>query len=159
MARSLNRAQLIGNLGRDPELRSTPSGKSVCTISVATTESYKNSNGEWQDNTEWHRVILWDRLADVAAQYLKQGSKVFIEGRIKTRSYEQEGITKYTTEIVAINMIMMGSGSGSGSGDSYPSAGNSGSSSNTASESKSTQGNYDQYQVDSNDSEDDDIPF
>ena len=85
MARSLNRVQLIGNLGKDPELRATPSGKSVCTLSVATTESYKNSSGEWQDNTEWHRVVLWERLADVAAQYLKTGSKVFIEGRLWLR--------------------------------------------------------------------------
>ena len=86
MARSLNRAQLIGNLGQDPEIRSTPSGASVCNISVATTDSYKDRNGEWQEQTEWHRVVLWNRLADTAGQYLRKGNKVFIEGKIKNKS-------------------------------------------------------------------------
>lgn len=109
MAISLNRVQLIGNLGADPDLRSTPSGKSVCTLSIATTESYKDKNGEWQSNTEWHKVEMWERLAEIAKQYLTKGSKVFIEGKIKTDTYEQNGVTKYFTKVLAQNMIMMGS--------------------------------------------------
>lgn len=109
MALSLNRVQLIGNLGADPELKSTPSGKSVCSLSIATTESYKDKNGEWQSNTEWHKVEMWERLAETAQQYLKKGSKVFIEGKIKTDTYEQNGVTKYFTKVLAQNMIMMGS--------------------------------------------------
>lgn len=156
MARSLNRVQLVGNLGKDPELRATPSGKSVCTLNIATTESYKNSSGEWQDNTEWHRVVLWERLADVAAQYLKQGNKVFIEGRLKTRSYEQDGITKYMTEIIANNMIMMGGAGGEGSGGGY-SQGSKPATANDSGYNKS-----DRPQIDENDfdtSDDDDVPF
>ena len=107
MARSLNRATLIGNLGRDPELRTTPSGISVCTISVATTDSYKNKSGEWQESTDWHSVVLWEGLAERAHKFLKKGSKVYIEGKIKTRSYEKDGVTKFVTEIRATNLILM----------------------------------------------------
>ena len=107
MARSLNRATLIGNLGQDPELKTTPQGSSVCTISIATSEKYKDKNGEWQESTDWHRVVLWDKLADIAKEYLRKGSKVFIEGRIKTRSYEKDNETKYITEIVGNHLIML----------------------------------------------------
>lgn len=122
MARSLNRVQLIGNLGRDPELKSTPTGKTVCTLNIATTESYKDASGEWKESTDWHRVTLWEKLAETAGTYLKQGNKVFIEGRLSTRSYEQDGITRYITEVVANNMIMMGGGeksSGSNFGNNF----------------------------------------
>jgi single-strand DNA-binding protein len=115
MAYSLNRAQLIGNLGQDPELRTTPQGSSVCTLSIATTESYKDKNsGEWKETTDWHKVVFWDKLAETAAQYLKKGSKVFIEGKIKTRSYEKDGSTRYITEVLGLSMIMMGGKSSSG---------------------------------------------
>lgn len=108
MAKALNRVQIIGNLGQDPEVRSTPSGSSVCNISVATTESYKDKNsGEWKDVTEWHRIVLWEGLADTAQRFLKKGSKVFIEGKLQTRSYEKDGITRYITEIRAQSMIML----------------------------------------------------
>lgn len=118
MAISINRATLVGNLGADPELRSTPSGASVCTLNIATTERYKDrQTGEWKELTDWHRVVLWERLAEVAGQYLKKGNKVFIEGKIKTRSYEKDGVTRYITEIRATDMIMMGAGQGGGTFD------------------------------------------
>jgi single-strand DNA-binding protein len=108
MAKSLNRVTLIGNLGADPELRSTPQGTSVATISIATTENYKDKNGEWQENTEWHRIVLWSRLADIAGEYLKKGNKVYIEGKLQTRNYEdKDGVTRYITEIKATNMILL----------------------------------------------------
>ncbi len=109
MARSLNRVELIGNLGQDPELRNTPQGSSVCTLKVATSESYKDKNsGEWKDVTDWHRVVLWDNLAEYASKNLKKGSKIFTEGKIKTRNYEdKEGINRYITEIVANSLIIL----------------------------------------------------
>jgi single-strand DNA-binding protein len=119
MAKSLNRVQLIGNLGQDPEVRSTANGKSVCNFNIATTESYKDQSGNWQDTTDWHRIVMWDYLADNAAKNLRKGSKIFVEGKLKTRSYEQNGVTKYITEIVANNMVMMGASQGGG-GDIPP---------------------------------------
>ncbi len=109
MARSLNRVELIGNLGADPELRNTPQGASVCTLKIATSESYKDKNsGEWKENTEWHRVVLWENLAEYAAKSLKKGSKVFTEGKIKSRSYEdKDGITRYITEIYGNSLIIL----------------------------------------------------
>jgi len=108
MAKSLNRVTLIGNLGKDPELRSTPQGRSVTTLTLATTERYKDRNGNWQDITDWHRVVLWDRLAEVACEHLRKGSKVYIEGKLKTRNYEdKQGILRYVTEVLASNMVMM----------------------------------------------------
>ena len=118
MAKSLNRVTLLGNVGADPELRTTPQGMNVVTLSIATTESYKDKNDEWKDTTEWHRVILWKYLADKAKEYLKKGSKVYVEGRLKTSSYvDKENITRYSTEVVATNLIMMG-GSSTSSSDS-----------------------------------------
>lgn len=104
---SLNRVELIGNLGQDPEMKSTPQGVSYCTFSVATTESYKGQDGNWIENTDWHNVTLWDRLAERAAKNLKKGSKVYIEGRLKHRSYEKDGVTRYITDIRADNFISM----------------------------------------------------
>lgn len=112
---SLNRATLIGNLGSDPELKTIPSGTPVCNFNVATTQSYKDQGGNWQDKTEWHRIVLWARLAERAAQYLRKGSKVYIEGSIETRSYEKDGIKRYTTEIRADNFINMEKTDGQGS--------------------------------------------
>lgn len=156
MAKSLNRVTLLGNLGQDPELRSTPQGSSVCNLNIATTESYKDRNtNQWQDYTDWHRVVLWEGLADTAAKYLKKGDKVYIEGKLKTRSYEQEGVTKYITEVRAMSMIMLGrsSGGGQSSGSSYQSTAPAGNS-NTAQENYSSNNDMD------NDFEDDDdVPF
>ena len=107
MAFSMNRVTLIGNVGGDPELRTIPSGSKVCTISVATSESYKDKNGEWKELTEWHRVVLWDYLADNAYKYLKKGSKVCIEGKNKTSTYEKDGVTHYKTEVQAKEIIFL----------------------------------------------------
>jgi single-strand DNA-binding protein len=118
---SLNRVELIGNLGQDPEMKTTPQGVSYCTFSVATTESYKGQDGNWIENTDWHSVTLWDRLAERAAKNLKKGSKVYIEGRLKHRSYEKDGVTRYVTDIRADNFISMAAKSESGdySGGGY----------------------------------------
>ena len=107
MAFSLNRVTLIGNLGADPELKSTPQGVSVCTITMATTDRYKDKSGEFKDSTEWHRIVFWDKLAETVSKYLKKGSKVYIEGKLKYRQYEKDGITRYMTEINAQSMIML----------------------------------------------------
>ncbi|OGU14746.1 MAG: hypothetical protein A2X61_03935 [Ignavibacteria bacterium GWB2_35_12] len=107
MAISLNRVTLIGNLGADPDMKSIPQGNSVCTISLATTDSYKDKSGEFKETTEWHRIVFWDSLADLASKYLKKGSKIYVEGKLKHRSYEKDGITRYMTEIQARSMIML----------------------------------------------------
>lgn len=105
----LNRVTLIGHLGRDPEVRILPNGSTLASFSLATNETYKDKNsGEKIEKTEWHRVSMWGRVAEVAGQYLKKGSLICIEGKITTRSYEQDGITKYITEIVARDMTMLG---------------------------------------------------
>ena len=108
--RSLNRAQVIGNLGQDPDLRSLQSGMAVCNLAVATSESWTDKNtGEHREETEWHRVTLWGKLAEIAAQYLRKGDKVFLEGKLKTRKWQdQNGQDRYTTEIHADNLLMLG---------------------------------------------------
>ena len=112
---SLNRAQLIGNLTRDPELRTTASGQSVVNFSVATNRAYKDKDGQKQEQTEFHNIVAWGKLADICSQYLSKGRKVFIEGRLQTREWEgQDGSKKRTTEIVADNMIMLGGQGGRG---------------------------------------------
>jgi single-strand DNA-binding protein len=110
MAGSVNKVILIGHLGNDPEVRALEGGVSLARISVATTESYLDKNsGQRISNTEWHRVVMWRGLATIAEKYLKKGSQVYIEGRLKTRSWEDESKqTRYTTEIVADNMTMLG---------------------------------------------------
>jgi single-strand DNA-binding protein len=125
MAKSLNRVMLIGNLGKDPELRYTTSGVAVATFSVATNESWKDQDGNQQERTEWHNIVAWKKLAEICAEWLKKGKKVYIEGRIQTRSYDDKntGAKKYITEIVAENMIMLDSrGSDSSSGGQATSA-------------------------------------
>lgn len=114
---SLNKAMIIGRLGADPDVRYTQSNTAVATMSVATTERYKDRNGELQENTEWHRVVAWSRLAEICQQYLKKGSLVYFEGPIQTREWEdKDGQKRYTTEIKALNMQMLDSrGDGGGS--------------------------------------------
>ena len=98
----VNKVILVGNLGADPEVRTLESGVKVARISLATTEVYKDKmTGERRENTEWHRVVLWRRLAEIAGEFLKKGSKIYVEGQLQTRKWEQEGQTRYTTEIVA----------------------------------------------------------
>lgn len=148
---SLNKAMIIGNLGQDPDVRYTQSNTAVANMSVATTDRFKDSNGQWQERTEWHKVVAWGRLAEIAQQYLKKGSKVYFEGSIQTRSWEdKEGQKRYTTEIKASSMQMLdgkgGSGGGAPSGDQQPmsSAG-----------SAESNNNYDT----GFDNQDDDLPF
>lgn len=108
MSRSINRVELLGNLGKDPELKHTPQGTAVARISLATNERYKDKAGNWQDRTEWHNVILWARLAEIASEYLKKGSKVYIDGRMQTRSWEDDQqVKRYMTEVIAGNLIML----------------------------------------------------
>lgn len=105
--RSLNKAQLIGNVGKDPELRKTPQGNSVCTLRVATTEFYRGRNGERKEITDWHSVVLWDRLAEIAVQKIRKSDKIYVEGKLRTRSFEKDGVTKFVTEIIAQNIIIL----------------------------------------------------
>ena len=106
---SVNKVILIGNLGRDPEVRYLPSGDAVATLSVATTEKWKDKNGEQQEQTEWHRVSFFGRQAEICGEYLRKGSQVYIEGRIQTRDWEdKEGNKRQTTEVVALSMQMLG---------------------------------------------------
>ena len=108
MARGLNKVILIGNLGQDPELRYTGNGTAVCNIRLATSESYKDTNGEWVEKTEWHSVVAWSRLAEICNEYLRKGSQVYFEGSLQTRSWEdRDGNTRYTTEVKAKEMLML----------------------------------------------------
>ena len=116
---SLNKVMLIGNLGKDPEVRYTGSGQAVASFSLATSERFKNKqSGEWEEKTEWHRVTLWGKQAEVAGEYLAKGKTVFIEGRLQTRKWtDRDGNEKYTTEIVGERMQMLsGKGDGGGAG-------------------------------------------
>jgi single-strand DNA-binding protein len=117
---SVNKVILIGNLGRDPEVRYAPSGSAICNVTVATSRQWKDkTSGEKQEETEWHRVVFYDRLAEIAGEYLKKGRPVYVEGRLKTRKWtDKDGVEKYTTEIVADQMQLLGSREGMGEGES-----------------------------------------
>ena len=117
---SVNKVIIVGNLGRDPEVRYTPNGSAVCNVSVATTRTWKSKDsGDKNEETEWHRVVFYDRLAEIAGEYLKKGRPVYVEGRLKTRKWQdKDGVEKYTTEIVATDMQMLGSREGMGGGAS-----------------------------------------
>jgi single-strand DNA-binding protein len=121
---SVNKVILVGNLGKDPETRYMPNGEAVTNITLATTETWKDRNsGERQEKTEWHRVTFYRRLAEIAGEYLKKGSQVYVEGRLETRKWtDKEGKDRYTTEIIASEMKMLGSRSGSGA-PSYDASG------------------------------------
>lgn len=142
---SLNKVMLIGNLGKDPELRHTPAGTAVATFSIATSERFKSKQtNEWEEKTEWHNIVLWSKLAETAGQYLSKGKTVYIEGRLQTRKWQdRDGNTRYTTEIVGDTMKMLSpKGEGARGGDSsssYEPAGG---------------GNYEEPPF-----QDDDIPF
>jgi single-strand DNA-binding protein len=116
---SVNKVILIGNLGRDPEVRYAPSGSAICNVTLATSRQWKDkTSGERQEETEWHRVVFYDRLAEIAGEYLKKGRPVYVEGRLKTRKWtDKDGVEKYTTEIVADQMQLLGGREGGGGGD------------------------------------------
>jgi single-strand DNA-binding protein len=117
MARGVNKVILIGNLGQDPESRTTPGGSTVTNLRIATTESWKDKqSGEQKEQTEWHTVVLWNRLGEIAAEYLKKGQQVYIEGSLRTRKWQDKatGNDRYSTEIIASEMQMLSSGKGGG---------------------------------------------
>ncbi len=115
---SVNKVILVGNLGRDPEVRYMPNGEAVANFSIATTENWKDKSGVKQEKTEWHNIVMYRRLAEIAGEYLKKGRPVYIEGRLQTRKWEKDGVTRYTTEIIGDQMQMLGSKS-DGGGASY----------------------------------------
>ena len=125
---SVNKVILVGNLGRDPETRFSPDGAAICNISLATTSQWKDKNsGERKEETEWHRVVFYNRLAEIAGEYLKKGRSIYVEGRLKTRKWQdKEGQDRWTTEIVADQMQMLGSREDSGGGGGYGGGGYSG---------------------------------
>ena len=165
MARGINKVILVGNLGRDPEIRYTPSGAAVANITVATSDSWKDKQtGENQERTEWHRIVFFNRLAEIAGEYLKKGSQIYVEGRLQTRKWQdQSGQDRYTTEIVGNEMQMLG-GRGGGGGqmapndfDQSPAPGRSGPSGPSAAPAPSQGGG--QSAPNAFDDFDDDIPF
>lgn len=113
---SVNKVMLIGNLGADPDVRDTAAGKMVATLSIATSESYTDRDGVRQEKTEWHRVVVWGKLAELAQRYLQKGRKVFVEGRLQTRSWDdaQSGQKRYATEVVASELVFLDTGKGGG---------------------------------------------
>lgn len=141
----VNKVILIGNLGKDPEVRHLESGASVANFPIATTESYKDKNGNRQDQTEWHNIVLWRGLADISEKYLRKGSQVYIEGKLRSRSWEdKEGNTRYITEVVGDSMTMLGGNRNSENNNN----------SNSASTSSAPANN-----PDLSDEESDDLPF
>ncbi len=117
---SVNKVILVGNLGRDPEVRYMPNGEAVCNFSIATTDSWKDKSGAKQERTEWHNIVMYRKLAEIAGEYLKKGRPVYIEGRLQTRKWQtKEGQDRYTTEIIADQMQMLGTRDGGGSNAAY----------------------------------------
>ncbi|MCA1988115.1 MAG: single-stranded DNA-binding protein [Desulfarculus sp.] len=117
MARGVNKVILVGNLGADPEMKYTPSGTPICTFRLATSETFKDRDGNQQERTEWHRVVAWSKLAEICGQYLAKGRQVYVEGSIRTRSWDdQDGNKRFMTEIVARDVQFLGGGAGGGSG-------------------------------------------
>jgi single-strand DNA-binding protein len=120
MPRGVNKVILIGNLGRDPEVRYTQDGQAVVNFTIATTLEWKDkATGEKRDKTEWHRIVAFGKLGEICGEYLAKGRQVYIEGRLQTRSWDQDGVTRYTTEIVASDMQMLGSKGGDSAGGYY----------------------------------------
>ncbi|MCX7735379.1 MAG: single-stranded DNA-binding protein [Candidatus Kapabacteria bacterium] len=141
----MNKVIIIGNLGQDPDFRMLDSGLAICKLNVATSERYKDDQGEWKEDTEWHRVVLWRNLAETANKFLKKGSKVAIEGRLKTSSYEKDGITRYTTDIIANSIVFLDKSEST----DYQSENSS----------KFAKSNGDNTDIDTSVADDDDLPF
>jgi single-strand DNA-binding protein len=148
----VNKVILVGNLGKDPEIRAFENGRKVASFSLATTEVYKDRNGERVEKTEWHNVNFWGPLADVIEKYVRKGSKLYVEGKLRTRSYEQDGVKKYTTDIEGQTMTMLDSarnGESNGAGNSF----SGGSSARPAGSAAPTPAPF------ADDSEENDLPF
>lgn len=116
---SVNKVILVGNLGRDPEVRYMPNGEAVANFSIATTENWKDKSGVKQEKTEWHNIVMYRKLAEIAGEYLKKGRPVYVEGRLQTRKWEKDGVTRYSTEIIADSMQMLGGKDSGSSNTSY----------------------------------------
>lgn len=119
---SLNEVNLIGNLGSDPEVRFTPGGDAVCNFNLATTEKWKSKDGNPEEKTEWHRIVVWGKLAELCGKYLAKGRQAFVKGALQTRSYEKDGVTRYVTEIKARDVLFLGGEKESGGAPSQQSA-------------------------------------
>ena len=155
-SRGVNKVILVGNVGNDPEVRYMPNGNAVANVSVATSDSWKDRNtGDQQERTEWHRVVFFNRLAEIVEQYVKKGTKLYLEGRLQTRSWEQDGAKRYSTEIVANEMQMLDSRGAGGVnqefGDQPPPPAAPSQDSEKASTQQPSSSNFDNF--------DDDIPF
>ncbi|MFK7863131.1 MAG: single-stranded DNA-binding protein [Pseudohongiellaceae bacterium] len=157
-SRGVNKVILVGNVGNEPEVRYMPNGNAVANVSIATSETWKDKGtGDQQEKTEWHRVVFFNRLAEIVEQYVKKGSKLYLEGRLQTRQWEQDGVKRYTTEVVANEMQMLDSrngggmdqGGGGGFGQSQPQQAPQ--SAPKAAPSQAAPSNFDNF--------DDDIPF
>lgn len=145
---SVNKVTIIGNLGKDPELKFMPNGDAVCNFSVATTDTWKDKDGAKQERTEWHNIVMYRKIAEIAGEYLKQGSSVYLEGRLQTRKWQtKEGQDRYTTEIVADSMQMLGKKSDSEQGNG------------NESQQKHSEQKSNGYQKQPIDEIDDDVPF
>jgi len=148
---SVNKVILVGNLGKDPEVRYMPNGEAVANFSIATTDTWKDKAGVKQEKTEWHNIVTYRKLAEIVGEYLKAGRPVYLEGRLQTRKWEKDGVTRYTTEIVADQMQMLGQGSASNRDGSTGSAQRQDTPSNDQDNTPSAPSNFDDF--------DDDIPF
>ena len=166
MSRSLNKVTLIGNLGQDPEVRSTANGGRVANFSLATSRQWSGQGGDKQEKTEWHRIVAWNNakgggsgLADIVEKYCKKGDKVFVEGRIEYRSWQdKEGQTRYTTEIIANDIILLGGKGGAGGEGGFTPARATAAASPAKKEGKDSKEGFDDF-PEALDSEDDDLPF
>jgi len=155
-SRGINKVILVGNVGQDPETRYMPNGNAVTNITLATSETWKDKNtGEQQERTEWHRITFYQRLAEIVAEYVRKGSKLYVEGRLQTRSWEQDGVKRYATDIIANEMQMLDSRGGANGGqDSYQ-----GRQGQPPAQSQSRPQSPPRQPPDDMDSFDDDIPF
>ena len=144
---SVNKVILVGNLGKDPEVRYMPNGEAVANFSIATTDTWKDKSGVKQEKTEWHSIVMYRKLAEIAGEYLKKGRPVYVEGRLQTRQWEKDGVTRYTTEVVADQMQMLGGKADTSTG----SAQRQDTPSNEQDNAPSAPRNFDDF--------DDDIPF
>jgi len=161
MARGVNKVILVGNLGRDPEVRYSANGQAIANVTIATTESWKDKNtGEKQEKTEWHRIVFFGRLGEIVGEYLKKGAQIYVEGRLQTRKWQdKEGKDRYTTEIVANEMQMLGSKGGAASGDYAGQSSSQPTSQSSSQSSSQAPSSAPATQAAGTDDFDDDIPF
>lgn len=160
MAKSVNKVILVGNVGKEPEVKFAPSGTAIANFSIATTERFKDKGGEWQDRTEWHNLVAYQRTAEIIRDYVKKGSKIYVEGRIQTRSWDDQasGQKRYRTEIIVNELVLLSGRDGEGSGGGFSRSGGFDQRSNTASFDQRGPSGADDL-AHSAEITDDDIPF